>query len=261
MKNETCSEIGSWNVVVSSTTGASHDAQGKNCQDAYYWEIVSEDVLIVAVADGAGSASLGEVGSSVAVRAAVESVCLMKADIQKQADDAVFKNLLLQALESAKSSVEVEAETRKVGVKELATTLILVIATPASVAALQVGDGAAIFGDEAGNIIGLTKPEVGEFVNETTFLTSSRAIKDFQLNIWHGAIKNLVIFSDGLQRLALKMPEGIPHSPFISSLFQFVVESKDEEKAKEQLKYFLSSPKVRDETDDDITLFLATLLH
>ena len=71
---------------------------------------------------------------------------------------------------------------------------------------------------------------------------------------------HIAILSDGLQMLALKIPEYMPHAPFFSPLFRFVAEVTDETEAKEQLEAFLRSPRVRKRTDDDLTLLLATLV-
>ena len=39
------------------------------------------------------------------------------------------------------------------------------------------------------------------------------------------------MFSDGLQRLALKLPEGTPHAPFFTPLFRFATRWKTRSRA------------------------------
>jgi len=46
--------------VAASVRGKSHE--GQLCQDAHHWEKLPEGVLVAAVADGAGSATLGKWG-------------------------------------------------------------------------------------------------------------------------------------------------------------------------------------------------------
>jgi serine/threonine protein phosphatase PrpC len=58
-----------WRVVGASVVGTAHEKTGQPCQDAHGWRILPDNVLIAAVADGAGSAALGEIGAQVAVRA------------------------------------------------------------------------------------------------------------------------------------------------------------------------------------------------
>lgn len=246
-----------WRVVSASVSGTSHNSSGQPCQDAYHWEILPECVLVAAVADGAGSAALGEVGATVAAQTAVETVCThIKLRSLKYDED--WRSLVADALQTAQMAVEAEAAARQVKVRDLATTLILVVVTPELVAAVQVGDGAAVVGDRQGNIIALTAPQSGEYINETTFLISPDVVEVAQVTVWHGTTAHIALFSDGLQMLALKLPEGTPHAAFFSPLFRFVEETTDENQAQEQLVAFLRSPRVTARTDDDLTLLLAT---
>lgn len=249
-----------WRVVPASVRGTSHEHRGQPCQDACHWDIRPDGVLVAVVADGAGSAVLGQVGAAIAARTAVETICFQETKLELPNDDKGWHILLTNALKSARTAIEQEAAARQVKVRDLATTLILAIATPEFVAVAQVGDGAAVVGDGKGNIIALTAPPIGEYINETTFLISSNALETAQVSLWTGVAAHLAIFSDGLQMLALKMPEGTPHAPFFSPLFRFIAEITDESEAKEQLLGFLRSPRVTERTDDDLTLFLATLV-
>ena len=127
------------------------------------------------------------------------------------------------------------------------------------IASAQIGDGAAVTCDQTGDLIALTTPDSGEYINQTTFLITPGALDTAQVHIWHGSPSHIAIFSDGLQMLALTMPFGKPHRPFFSPLFHFISNTKDNSKAKKQLASFLRSPRVRERTDDDLTLMLAAL--
>ena len=247
-----------WRVIAASVRGTSHEWTGQPCQDTHHWDVLPGGVLVAAAADGAGSAPLGEVGADVAARTAVEAIVRRKAALP--ADDDAWRSLLTEALETARAAIEVEVAAHEVTERDLATTLILVVATQELIAAAQVGDGASVAGDGGGNIIGLTEPQMGEYVNQTTFLISPDAMATAQFIVWRGSVAHVAILSDGLQMLALKMPEGTPHAPFFSPLFRFVAEVIDETEAKEQLKVFLRSPRIRERSDDDLTLVLATLV-
>ncbi|MFB2922241.1 PP2C family serine/threonine-protein phosphatase [Aerosakkonema funiforme] len=248
-----------WRVVAASVAGTSHEKTGKPCQDAHAWKILPEGVLVAAVADGAGSAAMAEVGADVAVGAAVEAIENSLSSQLFPQNDTEWKLLITNALISARTAVEIEATIQKVMVRDLASTLIVVVATPELVAAVQVGDGAAVVADE-GEIIALTLPSTGEYINETTFLISPDAVEKAQVTVWHGKAAQLGILTDGLQMLALKMPEGTPHKPFFSPLFRFVAEVTDETAAKQELVEFLHSPRVTQRADDDLTILLATLV-
>src|SRR5438128_789530 len=62
-----------WRCVNKSVVGTSHVDDGKPCQDSSISEIVG-NVLIVAVADGAGSAIHSEIGAEIATNTAVEII-------------------------------------------------------------------------------------------------------------------------------------------------------------------------------------------
>jgi serine/threonine protein phosphatase PrpC len=270
-----------WRVVAASVCGTSHQKRSQPCQDAHYWQITPEGILIAAVADGAGSATFGEVGAQIAVRTAVAYLCqadwhsfpatfnaqkpseMPEAEAECQETEEVSSSHLpkpiFQALESARDAVEMEAETRQSSVRELASTLIVVVATPQWVVATQVGDGAVVM-EEAQRAIALTAPQTGEYINETTFLVSPNALETAQCLFWKGNPTHLAMFSDGLQMLALEMPTAKPHPPFFSPLFRFISQNDlDATEAQTELENFLTSPRVTQRTDDDITLLLATL--
>jgi hypothetical protein len=249
----------SWRAVAASVRGTSHEKTGQPCQDVHHWDILPGGILVAAAADGAGSAALGEMGAGVAARTAVEMVIQREAVLPD--DDDGWRSLLTEAFKAARAAIEVEVVAHEVTERDLATTLILVVATPELVAAAQVGDGASVLADSEGNVIGLTEPQIGEYINQTTFLTSPDALNSAQSVIWRGRAVHVAILSDGLQMLALKMPEGTPHAPFFSPLFRFIAGMTDETKAKEQLEAFLLSPRIRERVDDDLTLLLATRIQ
>ncbi|MBI3768313.1 MAG: protein phosphatase 2C domain-containing protein [Deltaproteobacteria bacterium] len=246
-----------WSVVAASVRGASHAKTGKPCQDANHWAIRGGAVLVAAVADGAGSAAHSDVGASVAVRAAVDAVQLTSESSAWPEDDEAWRALLHRGLQAACDAVHAEAGARAVETRDLATTLILLIATPDSVAAIQVGDGAGVIGTDAGDVVGLTVPQSGEYLNETTFITASDVIGRAVVSIWRGAVRHLAVFSDGIQMLALRMPQGNPHARFFEPVFGFARNASNVGEPQEELRRFLTSRRVADRTDDDVTLLLA----
>ncbi|CAD5916487.1 hypothetical protein PCC9214_00376 [Planktothrix tepida] len=251
-------QVCNWQIISASVTGTSHEKQDLPCQDAHGFKQLSPDLIILAVADGAGSAKLADLGANIAVKTALETLEKQINSEDNNTKDIPWQDYLKNALTVAKTALEAESISQEIEVRELATTLIIGIATPKLVAVAQVGDGAIVVEDKAGNIQELTIPTSGEYLNETVFLIAPNAIETAQINLWGGQPKYLATFSDGLQMLALKMPEGKPHHPFFSPLFKFVESITDEIDAKEQLIKFLRSPRVTERTDDDLTLILAS---
>lgn len=249
-----------WRVVAASVCGTSHIKNQQLCQDAHHWQIISDNIFVSAVADGAGSASLGKVGAMLAVQAAVESVANTEAvNRQTLTDDGTVRSLLMDAVMAAKTAVVSEAEACEKPIGDYSSTLILVIATPEMVAVAQIGDGVAVVKDYQGDLLALTLPDNGEYVNETVFLTSPQGLESLQLKILRQPIENVGVLTDGLQMLAINMSVGAPHKPFFFPLFDFIANTEDKVAAKEQLVKFLSSERITQRTDDDLTLVLAAL--
>lgn len=250
-------QISHWRVVAASVCGTSHVKNKQLCQDAHHWQLLPGNVLVAAAADGAGSASQGKVGAMVAVETAIETLSLKEITRDLLADDEFVQSLLNEALIAAKKAVEDEAAACQKQPQDLATTLIIVVATPEMAAAVQIGDGLAVAKDDQGNLLALTIPNNGEYINETSFLTSPHALNSAQMRLWRETIVNVSILTDGLQMLALNMVVGEPHKPFFFPLFDFVENAEDKNLAKEQLVRFLGSERITQRTDDDLTLILA----
>ena len=240
-----------WRCVAASVQGTSHAKTGVPCQDAYNL-VLDEDTLLVAVADGAGSAPHSKIGASAAVSAAVDN--LLWGDPDEHTGHRLYR-----AFEAAYNAVLAEADRLDCDVRELASTLILVLATPTEVWAQQVGDGAVVVRCMDGTLITLTTPRNGEYPNETTFLTSWDTDEEPQQVMIPYSSNCVAIFTDGLQPIALNLANGEPHAPFFEPLLQFASEMMDLSSGTELLEKFLSSPRVAQRTDDDLTLVLAVL--
>ncbi len=248
---------GGWKIAAASVAGVSHAKTGTVCQDAYLHRVLPNGLLIAAVADGAGSASLSDVGAQLAVATVVQTLERM-ADASP--NPAVFfpdETALRETLLTARQAVEQEAQSRDVPARELATTLIIAVASATQIIGAQIGDGAIVARDANGEVFAVTTPPDAEYANATTFLTSPDALASAQFVHVPGPAAFLALFSDGLQRLALKFPEGTPHTPFFAPLFRFLAEATDAEAANTQLTTFLRSPRITDRADDDLTLLLA----
>lgn len=248
-----------WSIVAVSLEGTSHQKRDAPCQDAHYWKAVNSDILVAGVADGAGSVTLSEVGSLLAVQTAVNEIASKIAKSSTPNSDDGWSDLLTGGLNEALVAVKTEADARQVNMRELSTTLLIVVATPDIVAAIQVGDGAIVIAKENGTVMSLTTPPIEESLDLAIFLTSPNGIDSAQIWLWDGKATQLAMFSDGLQMLALQMPQGTAHSPFFTPLFKFIAEAKDLDLAHQELEGFLRSPRVSDRTDDDLTLLLASL--
>jgi hypothetical protein len=245
-----------WRVAGACVPGVSHLRNGTPCQDAQYWREEADGALIAAVADGAGTAAHAEIGSAVAVRAAVEqAAALWWACRPERRED--WSGLMRDVFEAARQAVVNAALERGLPLTDLSTTLLLAVAAPAWTAAAQVGDGAVVGRLRERALKPLTRPQATEYLNETTFLTSRNGLSSLQVAVREEPAAALALLTDGLQMLALKMPGGEPHPPFFMPLLRFTAATADAARAAELLRGFLQSPDVTRRADDDLTLLLA----
>ena len=247
-----------WRVAAASVRGTSHARLEQPCQDAHAVALLPCGALAAAVADGAGSAAISEVGSALAAQTVV-AVLGAAQTLPSMTDTEGWRTLLTEALQRALERLEAEAAQREVELNALATTLLLAVATAEGTAVMQIGDGAIVVGDEEGKAHALTFPLHGEYANTTVFLTGPDALPTAQFGL-HPAATYLALFSDGLQRIALDMTTGTPFAPFFLPLFRFVANEPEPTAAQSQLTAFLSSARVQERSDDDITLVLAARL-
>jgi len=109
--------------------------------------------------------------------------------------------------------------------------------------------------DDNPNDAVFTAPQQGQYANQTYFLTSPGRIDKAEANCLSGDIKGLILFSDGLQRMAL---DGhVPRSSFLDSLFLYLNRQVDGTKSHEGLEALLRSDKIQSRTHDDTTILVA----
>jgi hypothetical protein len=257
MMTEKNATLSRWRAAGASVAGSGHGRMGLPCQDAHRYGYTSAGLFVAVVADGAGSAKQADEGANLAVQSAIDALIR---DLGSAADwnANALCDALRQAAETARNEVIEHSLKHEIPLRELASTLILAVASPAFAVAGQIGDGAVVIGDAAGELTAMTTPDYGEYVNETNFHTAPDALIHLRTNAWSGPLRHVSLFSDGLQSLALRMPEGVPHPGFFLPLFRFVADTEDEKSMTEMLSSFLSSEKVRGRTDDDVTLVVSS---
>lgn len=277
-------------VLAASIAGTSHLRRGLPCQDAIAWKPLGDQALVAVLADGAGSAQWAELGATTTVATAIAALTTAPEELnppklnppdpsadQGVADAATnpvnlvnpadpaawlvapetWDDRLKTALGQARAALTAIAQTKEGSLRDLACTAIALVATPQAVTVVQVGDGAVVVADRQAKLTALTRPPVAEYANVTSFLTDEDWAETCQITTWTGDLAGLVMFSDGLQRIALELPAGEPFEPFFRPLLGFVAACDDLASGETDLKAFLRSPRLSDRTDDDLSLLLA----
>lgn len=213
-----------------------------------------DECLVIACADGAGSASEGAVGAALACEAFCRcardglSAGLRMADVDQARMLAWYRQVRDDLLE--------EAARRTLLVRELACTLLTAIVSPRASVFAQVGDGAIVVGADQHYQVA-TWPVSGEYANETTFITADAFDRAFEFVRGPDRISEIAVLTDGLQRLALSYANRSVHAPFFAPMFQALLAAEDPDFLAADLERFLDSPAVNERTDDDKTLVLA----
>lgn len=260
----------SWKMIACSETGTSHQKSGLPCQDYAEFIRVNDsgekddkgDIIIGAVSDGAGSCKYSDIGSQLAVETALEDLAGwpkrlkkdhpdLSSEILKEYANKAFK----QTLRKVQKAFSVEAENRKCFPKDLSCTLLVVVATPNWLAAMQIGDGFIVIQQPESEYKLLFHPSKGEYANETTFVTASNALEMMQVEISFGAQEFICASTDGLERLAINIKDWQPHAPFFE-MFKKALEIRSEEEEKKSTQEWLNLESVNNRTDDDKTLLL-----
>lgn len=237
-------------MVGASVEGSSHRAASLGCDDAHAY-FQAEGLLVLAVADGAGSAQFGGEGARIAVEAALGALIDSLGEPVKDWDE-----LLRNAVATARYALKAEAASRECPLSEFAATLLLAVCTPDCLTAAQLGDG-AIVARQAGVWERLCESQKGEHVNETMFLTVPEPMGYLSTRVQSAAdLEAIILLTDGLEPLAFNLREGQPHPPFFEALYRFACRDEPITALTAQLCGELHSKAIEARTDDDKTLLM-----
>lgn len=257
-----------WRTAYTSVVGTSHLTTNKPCQDVGRVLVLTapdgSEILVAAAADGAGSACRAEVGARIAVESFIE---LCEFEIGKDPTLCfITKDFSLRLLSAVQSSISFAALRAGCASRDYACTFLAAIIGRSMEGYFQIGDGAIIVSNEEGSDYSyIFWPERGEYVNSTFFITQPDA-EDFfnfvarNITKTNSYVRDLAIFSDGIEDLVLNRSPRSVHSPALRPIFEWLAttEPSDEPNSSKILSRYLESPQVNQRTDDDKTLVMAT---
>lgn len=251
-----------WKATYNYSKGVYHQKNGINCQDYANYHVFEERVIIGAVADGAGSAKYADIGAELAVNVILNHFKQFSykflnltnfLQLSEKFAEEGFSNVIKQEVVPA---LQKEAQQRNCSINELACTLIAFVATPHWIAAMQIGDGFLVVRLNDGKYQLLLKPDKGEFINETTFVTSKQVLSSINVKILYGSTRFICASTDGLEKVAIRLSDWTPHAPFFKPLEAYLEQTNYPDIDKEYLENFLNSERLNSRTDDDKTLLL-----
>ena len=199
-------------ILAASVTrqGTRHARKHSANEDSVYFEVLPGGRgIVAAVSDGAGSARLAKEGSQLAATYAVKRAFQAILVDEEEPTFAVATGLMA-AREAIRQTAEIIPEAE---MADYHCTLVLVAWVDDQVAAMQVGDGAAIV-ELDGVCKMLTIPQRGEYVNETFFITEPH-YEQTKFTREATGITALALFTDGLQKHAVDFQHRKANDDFI----------------------------------------------
>ncbi|MBC8142857.1 MAG: protein phosphatase 2C domain-containing protein [Armatimonadetes bacterium] len=252
-----------WRYAFRSVAGTAHIKSRTVCQDSSLCHSLTDvdgnEVLIGVVSDGAGTAVCSAKGAEMACDHFFAVLYEYFARGYKATE--IDREYIVKWISGYQEIILREARSANRTVKDYACTLLAVVAGSDTTVFCQVGDGAIVVstGETRSEYAVIFWPQQGEYASTTNFLTDLNASDylDFQTM---GAVQDVAIFTDGLERLSLVHNTKSPFAAFFQPLFDALRNAApfDADKTSQLLEQFLSSERVNERTDDDKTLILAS---
>ena len=153
----------------------------------------------------------------------------------------------------ARASLDAEIARHAEDRRQWGTTALLAVLTPEATVLARIGDGGFALRQGTAWTAPLW-PEMSEYVNVTEFVTHP----DVRVQTARcPAVEALVMFSDGLQPLALDYAARAPFVPFCGAVLRELERSADLAVLANQLTLWLQSETIRQRADDDVSLVMA----
>lgn len=173
--------------------GRSHLRDGTPVQDRTKY-LSRGGVQVLCLADGAGSASHSEFGAQAVVDEGCAVLVEQFADYAESNDGVQVKVDLLGRLVA---KVAAAAERHHASPDDLASTFLCVAVSGNRFLGAHVGDGVVGY-LKHGDLKVISGPDNAEFANQTTFVTSARALES--LRLFRGSldgVSGFILMSDG----------------------------------------------------------------
>lgn len=260
----------SWEVVGASVTGTSHNLAGQPGQDRFLyrtWRFESgESLTVIVCADGAGSAGRSWAGAWMACRTVTEymnasmlSPARQRRMLSPEFDDRAF---FVTMIESVRRRLTYWSKRLNTTFPAMATTLNVAVLKRDGALFAQIGDGLIGFQTthDSQNWRMVQRIQAGEFVGETTFLTSPDWRDRLIVETVHEPLCRVVVSTDGLLPILFHSQSETIHAPFLEPLYRAVQSGNHSpEDRAELLRKFLTGQRVTARCEDDLTLILCSL--
>jgi hypothetical protein len=252
-----------WRYVWAREAGTSHLEHGIPCQDDCAILTMAgsrePEVLVIAVADGAGSADEAERGSKLVVQTLL--TCAQRSLAAGLRIEEIGQETAREWIATVVAAVEEQASLMGIPPRSLAATALLTLATARAVACVQVGDGVQVVRVKDQSYQVAIWPHQGEYASTTVFACDGDAIEAAEARVFTGPIADVVVMTDGMQPLAIHYATRSAHTPFFDMMLRSVrgADPGEHPELNRALGEFLLTEEVNQRTTDDKTLVIASL--
>ncbi|MFK7795834.1 MAG: PP2C family serine/threonine-protein phosphatase [Aureispira sp.] len=283
MSDQTNKAQASWVVAYASIIGNGHIANNLPCQDSCTNKQLNKTWGIAVVADGAGSASHSELGSSFVARNTAhcfEEVLTRNGWDHAEAlpSEEEWRTEALNALQIVRQRLKQYADNQELSYNALACTVLVVLYAPFGILTTHIGDGRAAYSTAPDDWKALIEPFRGNEVNETVFITSNIWTQEgVQKYVGSGVIKAPIrafaLLSDGCEKSSFEVniwdeehqkyhDPNRPYTRFFEPNVQGLLQLHKEQKSQEEINsiwgsFLTNGNKSFKQETDDKTMILA----
>lgn len=238
-------------VICDIAAGRRNTSDQKDCEDVVaYQRSESQGWIVVALADGAGSAENAREGAQISAITTIEAVKYNHKEIYAMNDDLAIKFILTEVIERLGQA----AKEKQQPLKSFASTLLFIVIVKDRFLLGQLGDGRiAVLKSQADQWDSAFSPVKGEFHNETIFTVSSNAqqlIKSREEPV--DDIMGCVLMSDGAEESLFERETG-KFSAAIDTFYVWLTGKNGRKQIKRALSQALQGP-MKEKTFDDLSV-------
>jgi hypothetical protein len=254
--------MGVWLHSGAAVTGQSHVSTSVPCQDKFKIQ-ASEDGewLALVVSDGAGSAQFGEYGAEVTSTFFCRELLRLAQELLSRSPGQWINDFVIECVIRVRDQLRHAA--RSDNLRDYHCTLVAALVGKSGGFSIHIGDG-AIFGgrflessslnvSELNSSFFISKPENGEYANETFFITEGNWVKHLRVTPLP-ALDWIVACTDGGASLVLD-GDNLVKPKFLAPFIQEQINNNFTDHS--YVEKILSDPKANKLTTDDKTLLLA----
>lgn len=238
-----------WKIVNYQEKGTSHKKNNLPCQDKTF-VLKKNNVYSASLSDGAGSCELSHKGAEIVTKKVCNILCDNFEHLYKLDDLDVAKKIMANCiLEIKKISIDED-------INKYSSTLLFVAVKENKFIAGHLGDG--VIGFSENEIIKvLSKPQNGEYINSTYFITNTNNIDKFK--IYKGYLEDIdgfILMSDGVSDSLYNRKEEVLVNSSLD-LINWLDDGKSS-KIKKSIKSIVREQFIR-RTSDDCSIVLMKL--